>query len=97
MGSFCKAAWNRSKAPLRGVHNYAQLLLSNYADKLDATGRRYAESVNKAANNMRLLIDDLLIDDLPIRAGLLPVPPGPGLGVELDQQALDSYCIRGFA
>ena len=44
-----------------------------------------------------LLIDDLLIDDLPIRAGLLPVPQGPGLGVELDQQALDSYCVRGFA
>jgi L-Ala-D/L-Glu epimerase len=44
-----------------------------------------------------LLIDDLLIDELPMRAGLLPVPPGPGLGVELDQQALDSYCVRGFA
>jgi L-Ala-D/L-Glu epimerase len=44
-----------------------------------------------------LLVDDLLIDELPIRAGLLPLPPGPGLGVELDQQALDSYCVRGFA
>jgi L-Ala-D/L-Glu epimerase len=44
-----------------------------------------------------LLIDDLLIDELPIRAGLLPVPPGPGLGVELDRQALDRYCVRGFA
>ena len=46
---------------------------------------------------LNLLIDDLLIDDLPIRAGFLPVPPGPGLGVELDRQALDRYCVRGFA
>jgi o-succinylbenzoate synthase len=44
-----------------------------------------------------LLIDDLLIDDLTVRAGFLTVPPGPGLGVELDRQALDSYCARGFA
>jgi signal transduction histidine kinase len=45
------------KAPLRGMQTYAQLLL---AEKLDAEGRRYAESVNKAATNMRQLIDDLL-------------------------------------
>lgn len=44
-----------------------------------------------------LLVDDLLIDELPIRAGFMPVPPGPGSGVELDQQALDRYCVRGFA
>ena len=44
-----------------------------------------------------LLIDDLLIDELPVRAGFLPVPPGPGLGIELDRQALDRYCVRGFA
>ncbi|MGZ3618487.1 MAG: o-succinylbenzoate synthase [Ktedonobacteraceae bacterium] len=40
-----------------------------------------------------LLVDDLLVEDLFIRDGFLAVPTGPGLGVELDQQALDKYCI----
>jgi L-Ala-D/L-Glu epimerase len=37
-----------------------------------------------------LLVDDLLVDELPVRNGFLTVPTGPGLGVELDRQALDS-------
>ena len=42
---------------------------------------------------LHLLADDLLIDDLPIRDGFLAVPTGPGLGVELDRQALDQYAV----
>jgi L-Ala-D/L-Glu epimerase len=42
-----------------------------------------------------LLADDLLTEELLIRDGLMPVPTGPGLGVELDQQALNSYSRRG--
>lgn len=38
-----------------------------------------------------LLEDDLLIEELLVRDGFLAVPPGPGLGVELDQQALNNY------
>jgi len=41
-----------------------------------------------------LLVDDLLIDDLPIRNGFLAVPSGPGLGVVLDREALDTYSLR---
>ena len=41
-----------------------------------------------------LLVDDLLIDDLPIRNGFLAVPTGPGLGVVLDREALDTYSLR---
>ena len=40
---------------------------------------------------LHLLIDDLLIDDLPVRDGFLAVPTGPGLGVALDWKALDRY------
>ena len=38
-----------------------------------------------------LLVDDLLVEDLHFRDGFLAVPTGPGLGVELDQQALERY------
>ena len=38
-----------------------------------------------------LLADDLLAEELLVRDGFLTVPTGPGLGVELDQQALDRY------
>jgi len=41
-----------------------------------------------------LLADDLLNEELLARDGLLAVPTGPGLGVELDQQALNMYAIR---
>jgi L-alanine-DL-glutamate epimerase-like enolase superfamily enzyme len=38
-----------------------------------------------------LLADDLLSEELLVRDGFLAVPTGPGLGVELDRQALDRY------
>ena len=44
-------------------------------------------------DTLPLLVDDLLVEDLFIRDGFLAVPTGPGLGVKLDQQALDKYCI----
>ncbi len=44
---------------------------------------------------LQLLSDDLLLDDLPIRMGLMAVPKGPGLGVVLDRDALHRYSFRG--
>ena len=41
-----------------------------------------------------LLADDLLTEGLLVRDGFLAVPTGPGLGVELDRQALDRYMRR---
>jgi L-Ala-D/L-Glu epimerase len=43
-----------------------------------------------------LLVDDLLVEELLLRDGSLTVPTGPGLGVELDQQALHRYTQRGL-
>jgi L-alanine-DL-glutamate epimerase-like enolase superfamily enzyme len=40
-----------------------------------------------------LLADDLLVDDLFPRNGFIKLPAGPGLGVELDREALKRYCI----
>jgi L-Ala-D/L-Glu epimerase len=39
-----------------------------------------------------LLVDDLLAKELLVRNGCMSVPTGPGLGIELDQQALNRYC-----
>jgi len=43
-----------------------------------------------------LLADDLLEEELLVRDGFLTVPTGPGLGVKLDQQALNRYARRGL-
>lgn len=40
-----------------------------------------------------LLADDLIVEGLPVRAGALKVPEGLGLGVTLDEQALDRYLV----
>jgi len=45
---------------------------------------------------LQMLIDDLVINNLPILEGFLAVPLGPGLGIELDREALDRYSFRGF-
>jgi o-succinylbenzoate synthase len=43
---------------------------------------------------LHLLVDNLLIDDLPVRDGFLAVPTGPGLGVALDLEALHRSAIK---
>ena len=40
-----------------------------------------------------LLVDDLVMDDLPVRDGFLAVPTGPGLGIALDREALHRYAL----
>jgi len=39
-------------------------------------------------------IDDLLVEPLTIRGGFLQVPEGPGLGVEVDEEALSQYAME---
>jgi o-succinylbenzoate synthase len=51
-----------------------------------------AEMLECGLATLPLLVDDLLTEELPVRDGFLAVPTGPGLGVELDWQALDRYC-----
>ncbi|HEY5948830.1 MAG TPA: ATP-binding protein [Kofleriaceae bacterium] len=48
------------RAPLRGVDGFAQALIEDYKDKLDANGMRYLERIRAAAQRMASLIDDLL-------------------------------------
>jgi PAS domain S-box-containing protein len=62
------------RAPLRGVDGFAQALLEDYADKLDASGTRYLERIRAAAQRMATLIDDLLDLSRVTRAELRPEP-----------------------
>jgi signal transduction histidine kinase len=48
------------RTPLRGIDGYSQLLLADYADKLDDAGRGFLKNVRQAAQQMGRLIEDLL-------------------------------------
>jgi PAS domain S-box-containing protein len=48
------------RAPLRGLSGFSELLLEEYGDRLDETGRGYAGRIQIASVRMATLIDDLL-------------------------------------
>ncbi|MCL5060005.1 MAG: PAS domain S-box protein, partial [Candidatus Thermoplasmatota archaeon] len=48
------------RAPLRAIDGFSRILLSDYADRLDDTGRDRLGRVRRAAQHMGTLIDDLL-------------------------------------
>lgn len=48
------------RSPLRGIDGFSQVLLEDYADKLDKDGRHYLERVRAGTQRMGQLIDDVL-------------------------------------
>jgi PAS domain S-box-containing protein len=48
------------RAPLRAVDGFSQMLLHDYADKLDSEGRRKLQIVRDGAARMGKMIDDIL-------------------------------------
>lgn len=48
------------RAPLRGIDGFSQVLLEDYADKLDEDGRHYLKRVRAGTQRMGRLIDDIL-------------------------------------
>ena len=58
------------RAPLRAIDGFSRILLTDYADRLDDTGRGHLERVRRAAQNMGILIDDLLTLSRVTRTGL---------------------------
>ena len=49
------------RAPLRHIDGFSSLLAKRAGDSLDATGRRYVETIAEASRRMGRLIDDLLL------------------------------------
>lgn len=48
------------RAPLRAIHGFSQILLEEYADKLDDEGRRVLDVILSNTHSMGQLIDDIL-------------------------------------
>jgi len=48
------------RAPLRSIEGFSRLVVVRYADQLPAEGQDYLQRVQRAANRMAELIDDLL-------------------------------------
>lgn len=61
------------RAPLRALEGFAQILSEDYADKLDADGKRCIEILSSSAHKATLLIEDLLLLSRTCRKPLTPV------------------------
>jgi PAS domain S-box-containing protein len=60
LDSFSYSVSHDLRAPLRAVGGYAQMLEEDYAHSFDADGRRLLQNINRSAQRMGVLIDDLL-------------------------------------
>jgi light-regulated signal transduction histidine kinase (bacteriophytochrome) len=60
LDSFAYAASHDLKEPLRGIHNYSNLLLKGYADVLDNVGQSRLQTLIRLTRRMEALIDALL-------------------------------------
>jgi PAS domain S-box-containing protein len=58
--SFSYSVAHDLRAPLRGIDGFSQVLLEDYADRLDDEGRRYLGRVRESAQHMAQLIESLL-------------------------------------
>lgn len=72
--SFAYSISHDLRAPLRAMDGFSQALLEEYGDRLDATGRQYAERVKAGARRMDLLIRDLLAYSRMTRADITVGP-----------------------
>ena len=60
LDDFASTVSHDLRAPLRTIQAFSMLLMEDYADKLDETGRGYLDEVSKATERMDVLIEDLL-------------------------------------
>ena len=58
--AFISSVSHDLRAPLRHISGFANLVMKNFADKLDEKGNRYLSGIHDVAEKMSRLIDDLL-------------------------------------
>ena len=60
LDDFAYIASHDLKAPLRGIHNYANFLIEDYGEKLDEDGKGKLVTLGRLAKRMEDIINDLL-------------------------------------
>src|SRR5436305_2610250 len=70
LDDFAYIASHDLKEPLRGIHNFSNFLLEDYADKLDDEGRSKLETLGRLSRRMEPLIVSLLQFSRPGRLDL---------------------------
>ena len=60
LDAFAYSVAHDLRAPLRAMHGFADAVLEDYGQKLDADGRDYLDRIIKATKSMDTLIQDLL-------------------------------------
>ncbi|MGD0154295.1 MAG: PAS domain S-box protein, partial [Thermacetogeniaceae bacterium] len=58
--AFINSVSHDLRAPLRRIHDFSQILLEDYADRLDRQGSEYLEWLTASSQHMSHLINDLL-------------------------------------
>jgi signal transduction histidine kinase/DNA-binding response OmpR family regulator len=72
--SFSYSVSHDLRAPLRSIQGFAQILLEEYDDRLDAVGQDYVQRIVAAARRMDTLTEDLLTYSRLSRATMELVP-----------------------
>jgi|ERR1051326_1130491 signal transduction histidine kinase len=60
METFCYSMSHDLKAPLRGIHSFAQILLQDYGQGLAGNAKDCVERIQESASKMNRLVNDLL-------------------------------------
>jgi chemotaxis family two-component system sensor kinase Cph1 len=60
LDAFAHVASHDLNEPLRGIYNYSQFLLEDYADRLDDAGKEKLKTLVRLTKRMQALIDSLL-------------------------------------
>lgn len=58
--SFSYSVSHDLKAPLRGIDGYSQILLEDYAERLDEEGQQFLLNIRRGVSQMHELIEDML-------------------------------------
>ena len=107
LDDFACIAAHDLKEPLRGISDYCQILLEDYADRLDADGRRRLEALVTMCGRLGTSIDDLLAycrlgrvrpdaDPIDLHAVLGDVLEtlGPAIGGKMNAEAASLQLMR---
>lgn len=90
LDSFAYIASHDLKEPLRGIHNYSNFLMEDYADMLDADGVAKLNTVVRLTQRMEDLINSLLHYS---RLGRAELSCQPTNLAEVARQAIDTLSI----